>query len=161
LRSKEAATRTEELIMQSVQLAERGGDISKSVSVNLDEIVDSVGKVNDLVVEIATASEEQARGIRQVNQAINQMDAVVQQSAANSEESSSAAEELSSQAMELTSMVGRFQLNREPVRSQLSSPVVARPHPGIPSASPTKHGRIDLQPNMIIPLDDDPELADF
>ncbi len=107
-RAKDAAKNTEELIKQSVSLADDGEKISTDVNGNLTEIVESVGKVTDLVGEITVASQEQSRGIDQVNKAMAQMDKVVQQSAANSEESSSAAEELSGQAQELAAMVGRF-----------------------------------------------------
>ena len=79
---------------------------------NLLGIVNSVVRVTDIVMEIATASEEQARGIGQVNKAVTDMDKVVQQSAANAEESSSAAEELAAQAQEMAAMVGKFTIRR-------------------------------------------------
>ncbi|MFQ5744373.1 MAG: chemotaxis protein CheW, partial [Acidobacteriota bacterium] len=68
--------------------------------------------IKDIATVIAAASEEQSKGIDQVNKAVAEMDKVVQQSAANSEESSSAAEELSGQSQELVSMVDRFELSR-------------------------------------------------
>jgi methyl-accepting chemotaxis protein len=70
-----------------------------------------VGKVTSIIEEIAVASQEQARGIDQVNVGVTQMDSVAQQSAANAEESASAAEELSSQSQELAALVARFTLN--------------------------------------------------
>jgi methyl-accepting chemotaxis protein len=60
--------------------------------------VQSVGKTTDLVGEIAAASQEQARGIEQVNTAVAQMDKVTQQNAANAEESANASEQLRAQA---------------------------------------------------------------
>jgi methyl-accepting chemotaxis protein len=119
LRSKDAAKKTEELIRQSVKLAEEGGTISHAVNGNLAGIVASVGKVTNIVGEIAVASQEQARGVEQVNKAIAQMEQVVQQSAANSEETSSSAAELSSQAQDLAALVGSFQLG---THAPLSSP---------------------------------------
>ena len=71
-----------------------------------------VKKVNDLITEIAAASQEQAQGIEQVSTAVAQMDKVTQQNAANSEESASAAEEMSSQSEELQAMVGQFALSQ-------------------------------------------------
>ncbi len=62
------------------------------------EIVSSVGKVTILTKEISTASNEQAEGVNNVNQAIQQMDEVTQQIAANAEETASASEELAAQA---------------------------------------------------------------
>jgi methyl-accepting chemotaxis protein len=111
LRSKEAARKTEVLIVESVQLAQGGEAISKEVGVSLEQIVGAVTRVSSIVADIATASEEQARGIEQVNKAMAQMDQVTQQNAANSEESASASEELSAQAQELSDLVGRFRLD--------------------------------------------------
>ena len=54
-----------------------------------------------MVDEIATASEEQAHGIQQVNTAVAEMDKVTQQTAANAEESASAAEEMNAQAQQM------------------------------------------------------------
>ena len=48
--------------------------------------------------EIAAASDEQARGIDEVNTAVTDMDKVLQQTAGNAEESSSVSEEMSAQA---------------------------------------------------------------
>jgi methyl-accepting chemotaxis protein len=111
LRSKEAARKTEVLIVESVQLAQGGETISNEVGQSLDEIVGAVTSVSAIVADIAQASDEQARGIEQVNKAVAQMDQVTQQNAANSEQSASAAEELAAQAQELTELVGRFQLD--------------------------------------------------
>jgi methyl-accepting chemotaxis protein len=113
LRSKDAAKKTEDLIKQSVLLADSGQIMSKEVNGNLLEIVESVGKVTGIIGEITEASQEQARGIDTVNEAMQQMEKVTQQNAANSEQSSSAAEELSSQAEELAAMIGTFELARD------------------------------------------------
>lgn len=50
-------------------------------------------------------SQEQVRGLEQINQAISRMDHVVQSNAATAEESASAAEELSAQAQTMDSLV--------------------------------------------------------
>ncbi|MCP4600271.1 MAG: PAS domain S-box protein, partial [Proteobacteria bacterium] len=164
-RAKDAAKNTEELIKQSVSLADDGERISTDVNGNLNEIVDSVGKVTDLVGEITVASQEQARGIDQVNNAMAQMDKVVQQAAANSEESSSAAEELSGQAQELAAMVGKFQLNRKKVSAaQRNRAHEARMQV---AAAPNKSGGgngksgFNMNPEELIPMDDDPDFAEF
>jgi methyl-accepting chemotaxis protein len=110
LRSKEAARKTEVLIKQSMQLAQGGEELCQKVNGNLHEIVACVGNVTTVVAGIATASEEQARGIEQVNLAVAQMDKVTQANAANSEESAGATQELSGQAAELRALVQQFQL---------------------------------------------------
>ncbi len=161
LRSKEAATKTEGLIRESVQLAEQGGEISADVNNHLSEIVDSVSKVTDIVAEITAASQEQSRGIDQVNSAIAQMDAVVQQAAANSEESSSSAEELSSQAQELAATVGRFQLRGQSRSSGRVVGSIGTQTSDRQSGSGRSSGQ-GVNPEEVIPLEEDLEaLAEF
>jgi methyl-accepting chemotaxis protein len=122
LRCKEAARKTEQLIVQSVQLARDGEATSKEVGQSLEQIASSITQVSTIVADIAQASEEQARGIEQVNRAVAQMDQVTQQNAANSEESASAAEELSAQAQELAGLVAQFQLSDGSGRRSPSRP---------------------------------------
>ena len=110
LRAKDAAMRTENLIAQSKVLAEEGQCISNTVNENLGEIRESVGKVTDIIQEIAAASDEQAIGITELTKTMSRMDKVVQLSAANSEETSRAVQQLSEQAQDLAVLVGRFKL---------------------------------------------------
>jgi methyl-accepting chemotaxis protein len=121
LRCKEAATKTDELIRQSVNEAGEGESTSKDVQERLRNITESVGKVSGIVAEIAAAAREQAAGIEQVNKAVAQVGHVTQQNAASSEESSSAAAELSGQSEELAAMVATFQLNASSGTAQRSS----------------------------------------
>ncbi|MGK7346013.1 MAG: methyl-accepting chemotaxis protein, partial [Candidatus Nitrospinota bacterium M3_3B_026] len=104
-RAGAAAKDTASLIEDAVKKAADGGEIADRAGTALGGIVDSVKKVTDLVGEIAAASNEQARGVDQVNTAVSQMDKVTQQNAANAEESAAAAEELSGQADKLKEMV--------------------------------------------------------
>jgi len=109
-RSAQAARTTADLIGEAVRNSEDGVAISREATASFARIAEGARKVNELIAEIATASQEQALGIRQVGDAVGQMDKVTQQNAANAEESASAAEELSSQATELRTMVSRFRL---------------------------------------------------
>ena len=110
LRAKEAATKTEELIRQSVKEASEGEVTAGQVAGKLSEIAGGISKVTAIISEIASGVKDQAAGIDQVNLAIAEMDKVTQQNAASAEESSSAASELSGQAEELASMVSTFRL---------------------------------------------------
>jgi methyl-accepting chemotaxis protein len=105
MRSAEAAKNTANMIEGSVKNAQNGVEISGEVSKALGDIVGAIAKTNDLVGEIAAASQEQSQGIDQVNTAVAQMDKVTQQNAANAEESASASEELSSQAEQMQGIV--------------------------------------------------------
>jgi methyl-accepting chemotaxis protein len=90
-RAAQAARETTGLIENSVNKSKEGMEA-------VGAIVDGVNKVTSLLAGIATASQQQAQGVEQVNVAVSQMDKVTQQNASASEESASAAEELSSQA---------------------------------------------------------------
>ncbi|MFW5740141.1 MAG: methyl-accepting chemotaxis protein, partial [Myxococcota bacterium] len=172
-RAKEAAKKTEDLINQSVKLAQGGQTISHEVNGNLGEINDSIEKVANIVGEIAAASREQSKGIQQVNTALSEMDKVTQQNAANSEQSSSAAEELAGQAEELTAMVARFQLSNRQATPELrgaraAAPPTARFHtkprpvPATASAkSPGGNGMSHISPEELIPFESDADLANF
>jgi methyl-accepting chemotaxis protein len=132
LRSKEAATKTEALIRESVRLAGEGESSSKQVAGKLEEIVKGVDAVTAIVSEIAASAREQTSGIDQVSTAVSEMGKVTQQNAASAEESSSAASELSSQAEELASMVATFQLDRQ-------GRAPAHPRAPAPRPLPTPH----------------------
>ncbi len=109
-RSAEAARNTADLIEESVRNAEQGVSVTKQCADAFQAVTDSSTKVAQLVNEIASASEEQAQGIDQINTAVTQMDQVTQKNAANAEESASASEELSAQAEELNGMVARLEV---------------------------------------------------
>ncbi|HWI83615.1 MAG TPA: hypothetical protein VNT59_16410, partial [Ramlibacter sp.] len=83
-------------------------------------------RVTDIMGEIAAASQEQTRGIEQVNQAITQMDQVTQQNAALVEEASAAAQSMREQAGELVQAVSLFKLGGQAL--------AARPAPQLPAS---------------------------
>jgi X-X-X-Leu-X-X-Gly heptad repeat protein len=111
-RSAEAAKNTTELIENSAKEVELGVSNSSKTAEILNEIIDSITKVNDLAGEIATASEEQNASTQEMNKALIQVNDVVQQNSSISEEAASASEELSGQSMELQAMMRRFKLNQ-------------------------------------------------
>jgi methyl-accepting chemotaxis protein len=99
--AKETATKIEEAITKS----EYGVKISEKVAQSLHAIAEKTRKVDSIVAEIATASNEQNQGVHQVNLAIGQMDKVTQSNASSAEETASAAEELNAQALSLKDAV--------------------------------------------------------
>ncbi|KGK88691.1 chemotaxis protein [Desulfosporosinus sp. HMP52] len=111
-RSANAAKETTALIEGSIKKVEGGTKIAKDTATALNQIVEGVTKAANLVGEIATASNEQALGINQVNQGIMQVSDVVQTNSATSEESAAASEELSSQAELLREQVNKFKLKK-------------------------------------------------
>jgi methyl-accepting chemotaxis protein len=103
-RSQVSAQEISGLAGDSVKIAERAGKL-------LEEIVPNIKKTAELVQEITAASEEQATGVAQVNNAVSQLDKVSQQSASSSEELAATAEEMSSQAQQLSRTVAFFRLS--------------------------------------------------
>lgn len=114
-RSAEAARDTTGLIETSTKKVNEGVSNTVSTAKILSEISDSASKVNDLVGEIATASNEQENAIQEVNTGIHQINTVIQQNASIAEESASSAEELSSLSEELQNMMKRFKLGDKTV----------------------------------------------
>lgn len=88
---------------------------ASTAAATMIDIVSSVTRVNDIMGEIASASEEQQRGIEQVAQAVSQMDQVTQQNASLVEEAAVATEQLANQADHLSSRVAVFTLEEHEV----------------------------------------------
>jgi methyl-accepting chemotaxis protein len=111
-RSAAAARETTELIENSIRKTADGMQIAQQTAAALYQMVTDVSKAVDLVAGIATASNEQAAGIVEINQGINQVAVVTQNTTATSEESASASAELLSQAEALRVLVGRFRFKK-------------------------------------------------
>ena len=113
-RSAQAAKEIEGLISESVRLIDLGADEVATAGKTMSTIVDAVASVTHIMQEIATASDEQSRGITQVSQAISEMDKVTQtDNASLVEEASTAALSLEEQAARLTEAVDVFRLNKD------------------------------------------------
>ena len=104
-RSAQAAKDTAAIIETNIELSEKGVNVAKKVGESLSEITIQAKKVNELMDEIAAASQEQTQGIGQINKAIAQMEKVTQMSASSAEECASSSEELSAQALNLREIV--------------------------------------------------------
>ncbi len=109
-RSARAAKETTEMIEGSMKKVAHGTGIARETAGALNRIVSEVGKVTDLVAEIAAASNEQADGIAQINTGLEQVNEVTQRNTATAEESAASAEEMSGQTTEMQGMLGRFKL---------------------------------------------------
>jgi len=109
-RSATAAREVKSLIAASETSVESGGREVAEAEGTMREIVDQIARVSDLVNEISGATQEQHRGIEQINQAVSQMDQVTQQNAALVEESAAAAGSLEHQAKRLAGAIGSFKL---------------------------------------------------
>jgi len=134
-RSAQAAKEIEGLIAESVERVNTGAKLVESTGRTMQDIVQSVTNVRDIMGEIASASDEQSRGITQISQAIVEMDSTTQQNAALVEQSAAAADSLEEQSRLLTEAVSVFRLSDNDSKSasvtprapQLQSPLLPRP----------------------------------
>jgi len=106
--SSEAARNTKDLIQNAVDAVEEGIQLTNSTAESLLAVVDNAKVVNDSIMEIAEASDNQALAAAQITEGINQIAGVVESNSATSQESAAASEELSGQADMLKELVGRF-----------------------------------------------------
>lgn len=109
-RSATAAKEIRELIAQSSNQIADGAHQMESAKQAIDEVVQTVAEVGQLIQQITNASQEQATGITQVNEAVINLDNMTQQNAALVEESAAAAEQLKLGAVGLERAVQIFLL---------------------------------------------------
>ena len=107
-RSASAAKEIKDLIEDSVTKVKDGTGLVTESGDELKNIVQSVSQLTDIVGQIAVATDEQAVGIEQINQALVHMDSVTQQNASLVEEASKTSRTMSDQATLLTNQIGYF-----------------------------------------------------
>ncbi|WOX41153.1 methyl-accepting chemotaxis protein [Serratia marcescens] len=144
-RSAQAAKEIKGLIEDSVSRVDMGSVLVESAGETMGDIVNAVTRVTDIMGEIASASDEQSRGIDQVGQAVAEMDRVTQQNASLVEESASAAAALEEQASMLTQSVAVFRLRSEG-QEEFKAPVTSKA-PVTPVINHKKMNASDLQDN--------------
>jgi methyl-accepting chemotaxis protein len=116
-RSAKAARETAELIESSVGKARNGVQIADNTAQALQKIVQSVGRITELIKEIAIDSNDQAERIFQIKQEINQIDQITQSNMANAEETAATAEQLASQTTYLEELLDNFKVEEESCES--------------------------------------------
>jgi methyl-accepting chemotaxis protein len=109
-RSSDAAKEIKSLIEDSVERVDDGKALVEKAGGTMHSLVNAVKRVTDIISEISAASEEQSRGIEQVNVAIAQMDETTQQNAAMVEQAAAAAQSMQEQAQMLRDVVNVFRL---------------------------------------------------
>ena len=109
-RSADAAKEIKTLIAESGAQVDAGVELVGQTGDTLNRIVSEVLRVHGLVNDIASSSEEQTVGLRQVNTAVNHMDQVTQQNAAMVEQTTAATHALRGEALDLAERVGEFRL---------------------------------------------------
>ncbi|EOV8962292.1 methyl-accepting chemotaxis protein, partial [Cronobacter turicensis] len=129
-RSAQAAKDIAVLIDESVNRIKTGSTLATRAGETMDDVVSSVTRVNDIMEEISSASQEQSRGIEQIARAVGELDATTQQNAALVSASSTAASDLDAQAARLRQLAGAFRLNAQPAALR---PNAAQGRPAAPA----------------------------
>ena len=121
-RSAAAAKEIKTLISDSVEKVDSGNKLVEEAGATMHDVVDSIKRVTDIMSEIVAASDEQARGIGEVNKAMTQMDDVTQQNASLVEQAAAAAQAMQEQASHLAQVVGMFRIaSSQPVAGDARS----------------------------------------
>jgi methyl-accepting chemotaxis protein len=94
------------LMRQSRDKVNAGTVTAQECAKSLDEILVNVSSVNDMVKEIANASQEQSTGIGEINRAMSEMDQVTQSNATIAVESLKSASELQVRAKRMQNILG-------------------------------------------------------
>jgi methyl-accepting chemotaxis protein len=124
-RSAEAAKEIKNLINASVARVGEGSVLVDKAGETMAEVVTSIRRVTDIMVEISAASSQQAAGASQVGEAVMQMDQATQQNAALVEQMAAAASSLKTQAGEMVETVAVFKVgaNSDTIKTKVRSPV--------------------------------------
>jgi len=109
-RSAAASREIEELIADTVARVDDGRRAAESAGTTMEAVLRGVGGVNELIGQIALASDEQSKGIAQVTVAVAELDRVTQQNATLVQQVSVTAGSLSGQTETLGSVITRFTL---------------------------------------------------
>lgn len=109
-RSAAASKEIEELITDTVARVDDGRRAAESAGTTMEAVLRGVGGVNELIGQIALASDEQSKGIAQVTVAVAELDRVTQQNATLVQQVAATAGSLSGQTKTLGSVITRFTL---------------------------------------------------
>lgn len=101
-------SRVEKLMAENKKKVQTGADIAKECNQALEQIIQNVSAVDELVSEIAIASDEQSTGIREIGKAVGQMEQVTQQNSTVAQQSAASAEQLQAQSLQLNEVVGEL-----------------------------------------------------
>ncbi|KVM59216.1 hypothetical protein WJ58_10490 [Burkholderia ubonensis] len=135
-RASSAAKEIKELIQRSVETVRDGSAQAEAVGRTMGDVQQAIRRVADINAEISAASDEQSRGIEQVNIAVGQMDEVTQQNAALVEQASAAAQSLEQQAGQQKRAIAVFKLADGGAAAPAAAVKAPAPAPRAPAARP-------------------------
>ena len=119
-RSQSSSREISALASSSVRVADRSGTL-------LADLVPSIRRTAELVMDVAAASNEQAAGVAQINQSLAQVDQVTQRNASAAEELAATSEELAAQASALQNLVSFFRIGGDHAPASYAARVASMP----------------------------------
>ncbi len=120
-RSATSAKEINKLIQGTTDKIQEGSQLVSQSGITLQDIITAVKKLSDIVLEIASANQEQAASIQQINQSIIQFDEITQQNAALVEEISTASDSMKDEANLLKEHISFFRVTSSIIPSTHSS----------------------------------------
>lgn len=109
-RSAAAAKEIKDLISDTLEKVEGGSKLVSEAGKSLDAIVINVKHLNDIIAKIASESDDQFQGIKQINLAIAQMDDITQQNATLAEKTAAASVSMHGQSEHMRQLMAFFRL---------------------------------------------------
>ena len=101
-----------EQIGDSSKIVEKGKDLVQKTNTSLNEIYSGIEAVQEMMRQVATASEEQSAAAEQISRSVENVDRITKETATGAEQAATASEQLSRQSEELKSLVGGFKLRK-------------------------------------------------
>ncbi len=142
-RCTEAAGKIRDLITTSSTQVVTGVDLVEKSGNAIGTIVEEFVEVAELISAIASANEQQAAGINEINAGVSSMDNATQQNAAMVEETNASVQSLSAEARRLAGQVAGFRTGGA-VAAPAPRQAAPAPAPRRPAAPPV-HGALALQ----------------
>ncbi|MBH9577880.1 methyl-accepting chemotaxis protein [Inhella proteolytica] len=107
-RSADAAKEIKSLITSSVEQVEQGSQLVNDTGARMQEVVGAVERVAALIADSTAMARTQSNGLQEIADSVDRLDQSMQQNAALVEEGAAAAESLKAQAQRLNELVQRF-----------------------------------------------------
>ncbi len=100
-------------VNDSNEIVSKGKDVVQKTNDSLNEIYTAIESVQEMMRQVATASEEQSTAAEQISKNVESVDRITKETATGAEQSATAAEQLNRQAEELRNLVGGFKLRKD------------------------------------------------
>jgi aerotaxis receptor len=121
-RSANAAKEIRQLISGSSRQIQEGEQLVNEAEKTIDNAVAAVGKVNDIMGEISSASSEQSIGIGQVNQAVAQMETVTTHNSSLVQNVSAISHRLEHQILDVKNAIAIYMVDDQQKKIERSTP---------------------------------------